>query len=215
MRKIIVTTFILLMAGAAFAGGRPVQIIRCVDRGLEDSDALAKTSVLKAAVGDTTNRLCYPGLLAITVPDLCIGDASTLHTITIKGDTLLPGDAVTVNSFTNMILTEDPYDLVNTVDRGAGLRSSFTAIPDPADPTKGIIEIEFTRDPFSPSLIQFGTNTTTASNDGMFPIALCTTVAPIATVPTMGQWGLISLGLILMIFAISAVRSRMATPTIA
>ncbi len=199
MRKSIVLPLLLMMSIELFAGGRPVQIIRCVDRNQVNN--LNRVAAFMAS--DTTDHFCYPGLLTVVEPagGYCgsANNANTIFTISITADTLLPNDALTINSLTNIMLTDQTDSLSGTIDfTTTDVRLAFTA-----DGT-ATVEIDFTRDPYQESIIEFRNAVLDASGTKILRIPACTTIG--STIPTMGQWGLISLGLLLLIFGISAVR---------
>ena len=199
--KIVFVISFCFIASLSSAQVRGVTIILCGDR-TEDADiALAKQDLSKMM--ETDSFYCYPGAAAVTLPDECNSGTVVLSIELDPGDFFV-GDALTVTSLSNINFVDGSEEIPDSIDFITDFRPAFVTDED------GRIEIEFTRDPTLPTVIELRN---VNNGDGQtITIPACTGTVfngDASPIPTMGQWGLMVLGLILLIFGVnSVVRSR-------
>ncbi len=210
MKRISQIVLLIFLTFEVLNAGRPVTIIRCVDRSDSTTPAELKGDNLLKALdpGAATEHFCYPGLITFNISNFDCTDpsiASEIITVRIMGDTLIVGDALTIDSITNAMFTDGSSALADDFDPAtdASLDERIAVVSISA----GVIEIEFTRDPFSETIIKFR-NAQTADGSGKLIIPACDP-AMVRTIPTLGQWSLIILGMLFLIFGV--VVSRQST----
>ena len=186
----------LISSVQARVGG--VVIIICGDRAENDLELAAKQDLTKMMENDTL--YCYPGAAAFTLPDECNSGAVVLS-IELDPMDFFVDDALTLSSLTNVNFEDGSEDLIAGIDFvNTDFRPALVTYED------GRIEIEFTRDPTQPSIIELRNVNGGQGQTIMIPACTGTVFnGDVATVPTMGQWGLMVLGLILLIFGVNSV----------
>jgi len=194
MRKISAIFVLIILSEVLLAGVRPVQIIRCGVRA-----TAAKTTTVKAIA--STEHLCSGLAVTAMLPDSCASGLVTML-INVPGDFQI-NDALTVTSITNMVFADGSHQIADTLNTMTteALRPAFVA------DVANLVEIQFTRDLTQESVLVL--RNANGGAGATFTIPACAS-ATNATVPTMGEWGLMSLGLILLIFGINALRQSVS-----
>lgn len=209
MKKLLIVAVFLAEFTVAFAGN-PIIVIRCRVTG-EFRDAAT------VSVADPQDAECYNGELNITVDDPACdnpdpaADVIKLILTRADGSPWIPNDdAITIDDLRNCNLINNTNSVLTILDDAAGDRGAFVA------DANGLIEIEFTRDPTQDTEIvlrnAFATDDAAPGADPQIIfIPACPAVE--AVVPTMGEWSIIALSFMFLIFGIIAIRQRTATLT--
>lgn len=209
MKRLIVIAIFMAEFSVAFAGN-PLMVIRCR---ADMRDASAVTAIT------TPEVLCFDGELNISVDDpACDNPDPALDTIKLTltradGVDWVPGDdAVTINDLTNCNLINNTNGVLTILDEVAGERGAFVADAD------GIIEIQFIRDPTQDTEIvlrnAFATSFAAVGADPQtIVIPACPAVGVGAAIPTMGEWALIALFILILTLGIVGIRQNIQVLT--
>ncbi len=204
MKKILIIAVFLAEFSVAFAGN-PLMVIRC----RPNLSSSAKDAA--AVVVTPPEAECYGGQLKITTNDEpCNNTSGNIDTIKItlnkaNGDAWVPNDdAVTIRELNNCRILNAQSVLISTINQNTtDDRAAFVA------DANGVVEIQFVRiDPTASSEIVFR-NATLETGGSSLPFVACPAVG--AVVPTMGEWGIIALTILILTLGIVALKQKKQT----
>ena len=204
MKKFLIIAVFLAEFTVAFAG-TPIIVIRC------------RSNAAKVVVVTTPPEAeCYDGELSISVDDAACDNpdpAADIIKLTLTkadGSAWVPNDdAVTINALNNCNLLNNTNGVLDVLDEAAGDRGAFVA------DANGVIEIQFTRDPTQDTEIvlrnAFATSfDASGANPQVIRIAACPAIVANA-VPTMGEWSVIVLSLMMLILGLVSMKHKSGT----
>lgn len=205
MKKILIIAVFLAEFSVAFAGN-PLMVVRC----------RASVKDAAAAVVVTTPPVveCYGAEIVVTTDFAdCdntdpVGATTKLLLTKADGSPWNPNDdAVTIDELRNCDLLNNTNGILSTLDEAAGDRGAFVA------DASGIIEIQFTRDPTQDTEIVLRNANIGLDGAGgpirVITIPACAAVG--AVVPTMGEWGIIALTILILTLGIVAIKQKKQT----
>ena len=210
MKKLLIIAIFMAEFCVAFAGN-PIIVIRC----RVVADAAATTTAAATTRADPPEAECYDGELNVAVDNpACDNPDPALDTIKLTltradGAPWVAGDdAVTINDLRNCNLINNTNGVLTTLDEAAGDRGAFVA------DANGVIEIQFIRDPTQDTEIvlrnAFATSFAEAGADPqIIRIPACPAVGVGGgAIPTMGEWALIALFILILTLGIVGIRQN-------